>query len=297
MQKLSQMLSGAVRCICGPMAGAPASDNAPVVAQSSLHRTTNSHPRLCAITDSGIVRSSNEDTFRIAPEREAFFVADGMGGEQSGEIASFIAAEAFMELSSQIRSSPEFLRRVFDQAQSRVLERAKAELVCAGMGTAVVAAAFDGDLLYVGHLGDARAYLCHDDSLVRLTNDHSTIARAVLRGELSWEEARLHPGRSTLYKAIGFDGRTEPDFRSVQVAQGDRLLLCSDGLWDELPDSEIKDVLTSEGTVSELAHILLNRALAAGGQDNITVVLYEHSSTEIKNGLPSASSQQSQRIV
>lgn len=291
MRKLGRILSAATRGLCGSRTGALSPDGASIIESSPPCQAATPHPRLCAITDSGIVRLSNEDTFRIAPEQKAFFVADGMGGEQSGEIASFIAAEAFMQLSTQIRSAPEFLCCVFDQAQNRVLERAKTEPACAGMGTAVVAAALDGDLLYIGHLGDARAYLCHGDGLVRLTSDHSTIARAVLRGDLSWEEARLHPGRSTLYKAIGFEGQAEPDFSSVRVTPGDRLLLCSDGLWDELPDSEIKDVLTSEGTVCELAHILLNRALAAGGHDNVTVVLYEHSWAEDSSGLPGTSSQ------
>jgi serine/threonine protein phosphatase PrpC len=285
MRKLGGMLSEAARGFCGSMTGALSTNAAPVIDNSPPRQNATLHPRLCAITDSGVVRRSNEDTFRVAPEQDAFFVADGMGGEQSGEVASFIAAEAFTDLRAQIRSAPELLRCVFDQAQRRVLERSKTEAKCAGMGAAVVVAALDGDLLYVGHLGDARAYLSHGDGLVRLTSDHSTIARAVLRGDLSWEEARLHPGRSTLYKAIGFEGQTPPDFSSVRVTPGDRLLLCSDGLWDELPDSEIKDVLTSEGTVCELAHILLNRALAAGGHDNITLVLYEHSAAG-RNGLP-----------
>jgi len=286
MRKLGEMLTGATRGLCSsktgalPLNGTPAIDNAPP------RQTATPHPLLCAITDSGVVRRSNQDTCRVARDQDAFLVADGMGGEQSGEIASLIAAEAFMDLSAKIRSSPALLRCVFEQAQRHVLERAKTESKCAGMGTAVVVAALDGDLLYVGHLGDARAYLSHGDDLVRLTNDHSTIGRAVLRGDLSWEQARLHPGRSTLYKAIGFEGQAQPDFSSVRITPGDRLLLCSDGLWDELPDSEIRDVLTSEGTICELAHILLNRALAAGGHDNITVVLYEHRCTAGRNEVP-----------
>ncbi len=212
---------------------------------------------LCAITDTGKIRESNEDAFRIAGERRAFLVADGMGGRQGGEIASFVAAETFTELASEIPLGPEYLRRGFDEAQDRVLERAQADSACAGMGTAVVVAALDGDRVHIGHLGDARAYLGRGGDLRRLTTDHST-------------------GRNTLYKAIGFDERLAPDLSFVDLTPGDRVLLCSDGLWGELPDSEIKAVLGSDGTTWQLAHILLNRALAAGGHDNITLVLYEH---------------------
>jgi PPM family protein phosphatase len=252
----------------------------PLVEISPNRHAVSPHARLCAITDKGIVRDSNEDAFRITAEDRAFLVADGMGGEQSGEIASAIAAEVFRELGTDFTCAPDFLRQVFSRAQRLVLERSMIDPTCAGMGTAVVATALDDDLLSICHLGDSRAYLLRQDTLRRLTTDHSTVARLVLRGDLSWEDARLHPNKSALYKAIGFEGVGEPDFTSVRLAPGDRLLLCSDGLWDELSDHEIQEVLTSDGTVWELAHLMLNRALAAGGHDNVTLILYEHSCAE-----------------
>jgi protein phosphatase len=213
-----------------------------------------------------------------------WMVADGMGGQKGGEIASRMCVDTVVELMGDVdggveaRALPEVrLRRALSSAHERVLSRSVSEEGCCGMGSAVVVGCVLDDVLHVGHAGDTRAYLFQRGGLRRLTIDHSAVAAAVLRGELTWEQARSHPGRNKLRQAIGVPKPFEPEFVSVPLLARDKLLMCSDGLWGLLSDLEIAQVLNSDVSVHQMAQILVNRALAAGGHDNITLVLYEHS--------------------
>jgi protein phosphatase len=201
-----------------------------------------------------------------------------MGGENSGEVASALTVQAMAEEMEGEGPAEERLRSAFALAQCRVLGRGASDEGCSGMGCAVVAALLEGSVAQIGHAGDSRAYLSRDGNIRMLTLDHSAIAERVRRRELSWEEARCHPGRSALCQAVGMTEGFKPEFQSVRLVPGDRLLLCSDGLWDELTEGEIGEVLAADGAARQLATILLHRALSAGGRDNITLVLYQHNS-------------------
>jgi serine/threonine protein phosphatase PrpC len=231
-------------------------------------------PHLFGITDRGLERDTNEDTFLLTPH--GLVVADGMGGENSGEVASSLTVQAMAEEMEGEAPAEERLRSAFALAQRRVLERGASDESCSGMGCAVVAALLEGSVAKIGHAGDSRAYLSRDGNMRMLTLDHSAIAERVRCHELSWEEARCHPRRSALCQAVGMTDGFRPEFQSIRLMPGDRLLLCSDGLWDELAEGEIGEVLAADGTARQLATILFHRALAAGGRDNITLVLYQH---------------------
>ena len=231
-------------------------------------------PHLFGLTDRGLERDTNEDTFLLTPN--GLVVADGMGGQNSGEVASALTVQAMAEKMEGEAPASERLRSAFALAQRRVLERGTLDEGCFGMGCAVVAALLEGSVAHIGHAGDSRAYLSRDGNMQMLTRDHSAIAERVKRHELSWEEARSDPRRSALCQAVGMTGGFTPEFQSIRLMAGDRLLLCSDGLWDELSEGEIGEVLAADGTSRQLATILLHRALAAGGRDNITLILYQH---------------------
>ena len=245
-------------------------------------------PWLCAMTDGGPACRVNEDAFRIGCAGRVWVVADGMGGQKCGAIASRITVDAVIESMDRTyaanplttndlaRSLERQLRDALRAAHERVLSKGATDDGCRGLGSAVVAGCVCGDFLYIGHAGDARAYVSRGGSLNRLTTDHSAIALDVVRGMLTWEEARRHRSRSRLHQAAGVNAAFEPAFTSVQLSARDKILLCSDGVWGMLSDAEISEVLGSEMSVLQMTHVLANRALAAGGRDNLTVVLYEH---------------------
>lgn len=234
---------------------------------------------LCALTDPGLARKSNEDVFGIALGGLGWIVADGMGGRNAGEIAAALAVEEIeAAIETHSASAQERLRAGFLRAQRRVLAQGSAAPSLAGMGAAVVAGILEGDVLHVGHSGDARAYLARSGEMRRLTRDHSSISKLIALGKLTWEEARGRPGRSRLTQAVGTRESFAPEFVCVPLEQGDVVLLCSDGLWDEISEREIREVLLADAAAPQMANILLARALAAGGRDNVTLVLYRHSS-------------------
>ncbi len=236
---------------------------------------------LCALSDVGGGRAGNEDAFRIVADARVWVVADGMGGQKSGATASRIAVDAVIEYVSAAHDDPEEttdarLRRGLSLAHERVLARSVADVSCRGMGSALIAGCVADDVLYVAHAGDTRAYLLRDGVFTRLTVDHSAAANHVLRGNMTWEEARTHPSRNRLRLAAGVNCAFEPDCVSAPLRGKDKVLLCSDGLWAMVPDTEMANVLRSDMSVLQMAQILANRALAAGGGDNVTLVLYEH---------------------
>jgi PPM family protein phosphatase len=240
---------------------------------------------LCGITDIGTGRNVNQDAFRISCDGRMWVVADGMGGQKSGEIASQISVDTLIESLSRDLDNPGQappaplelrLRRAFSAAHDRVLSRSIREQNCRGMGSALVVGCVEDDVLHVGHAGDSRAYLFRTGELKRLTTDHSAVAAAVRRGDLTWEQARSHPDRNKLCQAVGVNKPFEPEFVILPLLSRDRVLMCSDGVWGLVSDDEIAQVLGSDVSVHQMAQILVNRALAAGGHDNITLVLYEH---------------------
>jgi PPM family protein phosphatase len=223
------------------------------------------------MTDTGRQRRDNEDSmYARAP---VFVVADGMGGAQAGEVASRIAIEAFEQGLPDAGSPEERLAERVREANQRIHELSRTEHERAGMGTTLTAAYLgDGDVA-IAHVGDSRAYLFRDSSLQRLTQDHSLVGELVRRGKLTEEQAEEHPQRSIITRALGPEPSVQVDTWSYPVRDGDVLLLCSDGLTSMITEAQIADILSSAGSLEEAGDRLITEANAAGGRDNITVVL------------------------
>jgi protein phosphatase len=225
-----------------------------------------------AQTDTGRQRRDNEDSaYARAP---VFVVADGMGGAQAGEVASKVAVEAFEQGLPEAGSPEERLADRAREANNRIHNLSKTQHERAGMGTTLTAAYLDDSELAIAHVGDSRAYLFRDGELKMLTQDHSLVAELVQRGKLTEEQAAEHPQRSIITRALGPEPTVEVDTLTYPVRAGDVLLLCSDGLTSMISDEQVAAVLAGTDDLHAAAQALIDEANAAGGRDNITVVLF-----------------------
>ena len=173
------------------------------------------------------------------------------------------------------------LIQAFSDAQDLVVHRGQNCAECRGMGSTAIAGVVDGEALHLCHVGDTRGYHFSQGRLRRLTNDHSLVWRLVMAGLLTPDQARVHPERGKITQAIGMQAGVKPDVTSVALIPGDRVLLCSDGLWEAMADHDIGTIVGSNGSMLELASTLVDKANAASGQDNITAVLYEHGMSQL----------------
>jgi len=231
--------------------------------------------RSAGLTDTGRKRRQNEDALVCDPP--LFAIADGMGGAQAGEVASRLAAAAIEEGAAAIQGE-EGVATVVRAANARIFERAVHDPAVAGMGTTATVAVVDerAGTVTIAHVGDSRAYLYRDGELEQLTTDHSLVGELVRSGRLTEDEAAVHPHRSVITRALGTDAEVEVDTLTLEAAPGDLVLLCSDGLSAMVRDDEIAQVLRSaEGVPRAAAEALVSAANAAGGEDNVTVVLFE----------------------
>jgi serine/threonine protein phosphatase PrpC len=230
-------------------------------------------PAYAGSSDVGRVRSGNEDSLLLAPP--LFAVADGLGGHQAGEVASRIAVDTLLAQAPR-RADAKALGRAARIANRAVIDAATDGRGRAGMGTTLTAVMVEGLRLAVAHVGDSRAYLLHRDGrLERITQDHSMVADLVRQGSLTEEDARTHPNRSVITRALGSDPNMAADAFEVQARPGDRLLLCTDGLSSLVPDTEIADILSRHGDPQEAVDALIAAARLAGGFDNITAVVVD----------------------
>jgi protein phosphatase len=217
----------------------------------------------------------NEDAYVFEPP--LFAIADGMGGARAGEVAAGIAAAALRDGRRDVIDEAS-LGAVIDEANRRVWERSIADPSTSGMGTTVTVAlvdAADGQIVF-GHVGDSRAYRLRGDELDQITTDHSLVAELVQSGVLTPEEAERHPQRSAITRAVGTERAIEVDVFTVPAEPGDLVLLCSDGLTDMLSEEEIAAaLLDADRDPSTASEALVAAANARGGEDNITVVLFE----------------------
>ncbi len=222
-------------------------------------------------TDTGRQRRENEDSAYVrAP---VFVVADGMGGAQAGEVASRMAIETFEQgLPESGAAEPRLVELVRD-ANQRIYDRSRAERGRAGMGTTLTAASLTDGHLAIAHVGDSRAYLLRADRLIRLTQDHSLVDELVRQGKLTEEQAAEHPQRSIITRALGPEPEVEVDTFSYEIEAGDILLLCSDGLTSMVSEDRMAEIIVGSSGLQEAADHLIDEANAAGGRDNITVVL------------------------
>jgi serine/threonine protein phosphatase PrpC len=230
-----------------------------------------------AATDVGRVRQINEDRY-LADER-LFAVADGVGGHQAGEVASQTSVETLLRTFTEGEHTTEGLITAAEAANQAVWQLAQASREKRGMGTTLTALALvseGGDeQLALINVGDSRAYLLQQGELIQLTEDHSLVEELVRDGKLTPAEAQVHPQRSIITRALGMEPQIEVDSWEIIPYTGDRILLCSDGLTNELSDERIASTLRQLADPQEAAHDLVRQARAAGGSDNITVVIVD----------------------
>src|SRR4051794_11116361 len=224
-------------------------------------------------SDLGLQRQGNEDNYFVrAP---LFVVADGMGGAQSGEVVSEMAVEAFDSGVPDGESPAEALVRIIETANRRIHERSRSESQRAGMGTTVTAAYVGENSVTVAHVGDSRCYRVRDGELERLTDDHSLVGDLVRLGKLTEEQAEAHPQRSVITRALGPEPNVMVDVEEFGARAGDLFLVCSDGLTAMVREDKLRPLLVGHrGHLDQLGHDLIAAANAAGGRDNITVVLF-----------------------
>jgi len=256
-----------------------------------------------ALSDVGRVRQTNEDSFFVAdlthgtligrsgrlrfrsgPQGALFAVADGMGGAAAGEMASRLGLrvlyEEVQELSPGLRGADdetlqEILIDSMGEANCRVFEAANHNSEYAGMGTTLTAVLQVGSQIVVGQVGDSRAYLLREDGIRQLTRDQSLVAHKVSIGELTEEQARIHPERNILLQALGVRPSVEVALRSMPLESGDVLLLSSDGLHGLLRSNEIFEIITESASPEAACSELIALANSRGGPDNITAVLVQ----------------------
>ena len=234
--------------------------------------------RFTGVTDPGRRRRRNEDAYVCEPP--LFAIADGMGGAQAGEIASGLAAAVLEEATGDEPSDQQGEERVaslIQEANRRVFQRSNEDAATSGMGTTMTVALVDNSAgtIAFGHVGDSRAYRVRGGELEQLTDDHSLVGELVRSGRLSPEEAESHPQRSVITRALGTEPDVDVDTFTVEAERDDIYLLCSDGLTDMISASEILGVVEASGDLEDAARALVNAANAGGGEDNITVVLFQ----------------------
>jgi protein phosphatase len=240
-------------------------------------------------TDTGRKRAINEDALLVLPGQGLFAVADGVGGGNSGELASRSAVNGIEEffkrnpvshaadMEGKYRSNwfKGYFFRCFRKINGDIRRVAQARPESAGMATTAVTAYFDGGSLYITNIGDSRAYIVRAGEITRLTEDHSYVADLISTGTLTESEARDHPRKHMITRALGAGPEAEPDFFCYGTEPGDRVLLCTDGLHGELTDEEICETVKRGRDLNEVCKRLVGRANDRGGFDNITVICVE----------------------
>jgi PPM family protein phosphatase len=228
------------------------------------------------LTDKGMVRSANQDAYHIDPDGRFFIVADGMGGHAGGEEASRIAIEtAHTYLERHWDSEPDtknLLAQALIGANDAIVADQEQHAQRADMGTTLVMILFRDDMVWSAHVGDSRLYRLRGDKLDAITEDDTWVARAMKLGQLNAEEARVHPLRHVLSHCLGRRDLRQINIQTQDIVPGDRILLCSDGLTEEVPHDEIGSHLRAE-TEELAAQALIDAAKQHGGSDNITVII------------------------
>lgn len=236
------------------------------------------------ISDTGRVRAQNQDSFFIDAMHEdghaVCVVCDGMGGARAGNVASELAVEAFVEeIKNALKPSmnPKYMRELLDRAAYKanrvVYDKSRSDDAFSGMGTTLVGALLSGSHAAIVNVGDSRAYYIDNGGIKRITQDHSLVEDLLHRGDLTYEEARNHPGRNLITRALGTEIEVDCDHFSCDLEEGGYLLLCTDGLTNTVEEQEILFEVLHGGDVSKCCMRLVNLANGRGGPDNITVVL------------------------
>ena len=243
--------------------------------------------RVGSCTDKGRLRGNNEDAFLILPREMVYAVADGVGGHNSGEVASKKAVEGFREYINThpietLHFPPDNQNACKDYFNECLIKINQDIILCSnlkpkysGMATTLAAAIILLNKLFVVNIGDSRVYLVRDGVISQITVDHTVVNQMIANGDLSVEEARVHPRKNEITKALGVEEVILPDFFARDLIPGDRILLCTDGLYGELSDSDICDTVSFGDDLSDICESLVAKANANGGRDNTTVICVE----------------------
>lgn len=235
------------------------------------------------VTDKGAVRQQNQDAYYLSITENApnfAVVCDGMGGAKAGNVASTLAVDTFVD---SLRDRPvtqqgdpaEVLLDAGERANSAVFHRAGIDADCMGMGTTMVAALLDEDTAHILNIGDSRCYQITQGGITRVTRDHSVVEDLVSQGQITPEEARLHPKKNLITRALGAEAHIRADLYRQRVARGEYLLLCSDGLSNVVTDQEMLYEILHGGEPENCCARLLHIAMDRGAPDNVTVVLLQ----------------------
>lgn len=244
--------------------------------------------KIAALTDIGSCRQENQDNYcarQLVDGTGWGLVCDGMGGANGGRVASTLATQTMLRYFDHslrtIENGEEkaFMMRAFDNANRAVYEKATSDPEVLGMGTTGVCALQRGNLAHIVHAGDSRAYLWHGGAIRQLTRDHSMVQQLVEAGSITPEQAASHPGKNLITRALGVREDVRPEYQKLELKAGDKLLLCTDGLTNMVPDEAIAATLSNTGFFAA-AERLVQMALGGGGTDNVTVLLLGMEPTE-----------------
>ena len=234
-----------------------------------------------ALTDVGKNRVTNQDYVYFSADAvgnlpNVFIVADGMGGHKAGDVASVTAVDSVL---TSIRESTKtdvisIIEEAITRANDTLFNKAKNNTEWEGMGTTLVLATVTDNVVYVANVGDSRLYFL-DDDIHQITRDHSFVEEMVSIGEINKSEARTHAKKNIITRAIGVERKTNADFFEVEFSQGDRILMCSDGLTNMVEDEEIQNIIRSSDNLENAVHKLIDTANENGGKDNIAVLVVE----------------------
>lgn len=277
-------------------AEAVAADTAPLASEQDARPPARSrrHLRVGSATDVGQVRNHNEDVLLTLTSEQhgdavldafgLFILADGMGGHQAGEVASALAARTVAHGVIErvyapylVHGKPDASQSPLTEALSQAVDEASKMVYnnVPGGGTTLTCVLIVNERAVFAHVGDSRAYMFHDGQLRQITKDHSYVDKLVELGQLTAEEAAVHPQKNVLYRAVGQEGLLEVDTHLETIPPGGRLLLCSDGLWGMIDDATIARIVGTQASPQAACDALVDAANSAGGRDNITAIIVE----------------------
>lgn len=234
-----------------------------------------------SITDTGIKRKTNQDYVFISEEpigqlNNVFIVADGMGGHNAGDFASEFCVEKVIDTikKSKLKTPISIFENAIKKANESLIKEAESKPELDGMGTTMVAATIVNDIMYVANIGDSRLYVIDKKEIRQITEDHSLVEAMVKTGEIKRSDARFHPNKNIITRALGANPYVPPDYFEVQLKKGDVVLMCSDGLSNMIDDEEIKEIVNDSGCeFKETSVKLVEKANDYGGKDNITIIM------------------------
>ncbi len=239
-------------------------------------------------TDIGSVRSSNQDNVNIFTKKDMFLaiVADGMGGHNAGEIASEMTVASISQAWETLKKTMKpteaesWLIKKIEETNEIIYQYATENVACEGMGTTIVAAICTSGFASICHIGDSRCYMLSKNGFHQITEDHSYVNYLLKTGEISKEDAENHPRKNVLTKALGTKESVKPDVKSVSFEEGDKILICTDGLYSLVENDLIESMLQADEPLSYISQNLINAAKENGGDDNISVIILQQSTSD-----------------